>query len=407
MIKALELRKALDEKRKALTNLEERIGSFATRSAELETKIAEATDETREEVEAEVEKFNTEKAEAETEAQSLRDAVDALEKELEEVENAEPSASENPQERKVEKMENLEVRSTQKYIDAFAKYIKTGKDEEVRSLLTENVSGGTVPVPTIVDGFVKTAWDREQIMSKVRKTYLKGNVKVGFEISATGAVVHTEGAAAPDEETLTLGIVTMTPSNIKKWITISDEALDLNGEAFLQYIYDELTYQIAKKAADILVGLIANSPAASTATAPAQAVVKAGIAQDTIVTAIGNLSDEAANPVVIMNKATYAAFKAAQYNGNFDADIFEGLEVVFNNSLPVYSAASENDVYAIVGDLGYGAQANLPNGDTISFVYDGLSLAESDLVKIVGREYIGLGVVAVNAFCNITKPATT
>lgn len=243
-------------------------------------------------------------------------------------------------------------------------------------------------------------------MSKVRKTYLKGNVKVGFEISATGAVVHTEGAAAPDEETLTLGIVTMTPSNIKKWITISDEALDLNGEAFLQYIYDELTYQIAKKAADILVGLIANSPAVSTATAPAQAVVKAGIAQDTIVTAIGNLSDEAANPVVIMNKATYAAFKAAQYNGNFDADIFEGLDVVFNNSLPVYSAASEDDVYAIVGDLGYGAQANLPNGDTISFVYDGLSLAESDLVKIVGREYIGLGVVAVNAFCNITKPAT-
>lgn len=406
MIKALELRKALDEKRKALTSLEERIGSFATRSAELETKIAEATDETREEVEAEVEKFNTEKAEAETEAQSLRDAVDALEKELEEVESAEPSASENPQERKVEKMENLEVRSTQKYIDAFAKYIKTGKDEEVRSLLTENVSGGTVPVPTIVDGFVKTAWDREQIMSKVRKTYLKGNVKVGFEISATGAVVHTEGAAAPDEETLTLGIVTMTPSNIKKWITISDEALDLNGEAFLQYIYDELTYQIAKKAADILVGLIANSPAVSTATAPAQAVVKAGIAQDTIVTAIGNLSDEAANPVVIMNKATFAAFKAAQYNGNFDADIFEGLEVLFNNSLPVYSAASEDDVYAIVGDLGYGAQANLPNGDTISFVYDGLSLAESDLVKIVGREYIGLGVVAVNAFCNITKPAT-
>lgn len=407
MIKALELRKALDEKRKTLTSLEERIGSFATRSAELETKIAEATDETREEVEAEVEKFNAEKTEAETEAQNLRDAVDAMEKELEELESAEPSASENPQERNIEKMTNLEVRSTQKYIDAFAKYIKTGKDEEVRSLLTENVSGGTVPVPTIVDGFVKTAWDREQIMSKVRKTYLKGNVKVGFEISATGAVVHTEGASAPDEETLTLGIVTMTPSNIKKWITISDEALDLNGEAFLQYIYDELTYQIAKKAADVLVDLIANSPAVSTATAPAQAVVKAGIAQDTIVTAIGNLSDEAANPVIIMNKATYAAFKAAQYNGNFDADIFEGLDVLFNNSLPVYSAASEDDVYAIVGDLGYGAQANLPNGDTISFVYDGLSLAESDLVKIVGREYIGLGVVAVNAFCNITKPATT
>ena len=34
---------------------------------------------------------------------------------------------------------------------------------------------------------------------------------------------------------------------------ISDEAMDLTGEAFLRYIYDEVTYQIAKKAAALII----------------------------------------------------------------------------------------------------------------------------------------------------------
>ena len=38
-----------------------------------------------------------------------------------------------------------------------------------------------------------------------------------------------------------------TPVSIKKWISISDEVVDLRGEAFLRYIYDEITYRIAKK----------------------------------------------------------------------------------------------------------------------------------------------------------------
>ena len=68
-----------------------------------------------------------------------------------------------------------------------------------------------------------------------------------------------------------------------------------------------------------------------------------------------------------------------------------------------FSSASSGDVYAIVGDLSRGVQVNLPNGDTIDFIYDELSLAEKDLVKIVGKEYVGIGVVMPNAFCNIKK----
>lgn len=302
------------------------------------------------------------------------------------------------------KMPNLEeVRSSKEYINAFANYIKSGKDEECRALLTNLVSGGQVPVPTIIEGRIRTAWQKNGLMELVRKTYVPGILKVGFEMSADPAYVHTEGATASTEEALTFGVVTMTPASIKKWITISDEALDLGGEEFLYYIYDELTYQIAKKAQSELISKITALTASATSTAVGVGVVAGTPSVGVVASAIGALSDEAANPVLVMNKGTWAQFKAAQYAANYAVDPFEGLPVHFDNNLPVYSTAgTTGSAWMIVGDFGVGAQANFPNGDDIGIKYDDLSLAEQDLVKLVGREYVGLGIVADHAFCKVT-----
>ena len=117
----------------------------------------------------------------------------------------------------------------------------------------------------------------------------------------------------------------------------------------------------------------------------------------------GKLSEEAADPVIIMNRETEAAFKGVQYSGSFATDIFEGLPRVYSSALKAFSAATSGDTYAIVGDLGRGAQANFPNGNEITIKFDDLSLAEKDLVKIVGREFVALGVVGPGCFVNITK----
>ena len=304
-------------------------------------------------------------------------------------------------------MTNVEVRKSAEYIDAFANYIKSNDDAECRSLLTENVSG-SVPVPELVDEIVRTAWEKDDITRLVKKTFIKGNLKIGFEYSATGAAVHTEGQNAPDAETLVLGITELVPVSIKKWITISDEAMDLTGEAFLRYIYDELTYQIAKKAADDLIGDILACGTVSTTSGSSHlcavpAIASTNVALGLVASAIGNLSDEAANPVVVMNKQTWAAFKAVQYAGNYAVDPFEGLPVAFSSKLKSFSAATTGEAFAIVGDFGVGAQMNFPNGQEITFKYDDLSLAEADLVKIVGREYVAHDVVAPKAFVRINK----
>lgn len=304
-------------------------------------------------------------------------------------------------------MNEREIRSSAEYCEAYKNYIIKGDDTECRALLTTDASG-KVPVPTILEDGIKTAWENDAIMSRVKKTFIRGNLKVAFEKSADGAYVHAEGTSAPTEEALDFGIVELKPENIKKWIKISDEAAAMGGEAFVRYIYDEITYQIVKLAAAKGVANIAG--ASTTHSSSAIGIPKVTLAPGitTIPKAAANLSDQAENLVVIMNRLTEAEFLDAQAAGNFALDPFAGLPVIYTSALPAYSTASSAAVYAVVGDLS-GLQYNFPEGEDVIIKWDDLSLAELDLVKVVGRQYAAHGVTAPGKFVNIAKPnaATT
>ena len=350
---------------------------------------------------ADVEQLKAEVDELLARKQAIKDAAAEKRALLDRIATSKDEPIAQIEERKEKEMEQIEVRNTPEYIEAFAKYIKTGDASECRAALKTENGSGTVAVPELVYDIVKNAWNREGIMALVKKSYLKGNLKVGFEISSSDATVHTEGVAV-DEESLVLGIVNLVPAAIKKWISISDEALDMSAVPYLQYIYDELTYRIAKKAADQLVAAILAAPQTSTTTAPQVGVyTSTQVTLGLIAQALGKLSDQASSPVIIMNKATWAAFKAAQAAGNFGYDPFEGLPVVFNNSLTAFSAATTGVAYAIVGDLANGALANFPNGEEIQIKRDDYTLATSDLVRFIGREYVALGVIAPDHFVKI------
>ena len=370
--------------------------------------------EIREELEAAEE---TEKVEElNQEIETLNEEVQEIEKHEEEETQAKELEEKKFMAKEIVKeerktMDNKEIRNSKEYIDACANYIKTNDDKECRALLTTGASG-TVEVPTIVDEFVRTAWEREDLMNRVRTLSAKGNLKIQFEVSGDAAVEHTEGGSAVDEESLVLGIVELTPVSIKKWISLSDEVLDMKSEEFLRYVYDEITYRIAKKCADKLVGIIAALPTSLSANGSgvydkvsANKITEAP-SLGLVAKALSQLSDEASNPVIIMNKATWGDFKAIQYAGNYSVDPFEGLPVIFNNSLDSYTAASGNEVYMIVGDLGNGALANYPAGDVIEMKYDDKTLMTQDLVRILGRKYVAVNAVADKSFVNIAKPAS-
>lgn len=304
-------------------------------------------------------------------------------------------------------MEN--VLESRQYIDAYAEYLKSGDDTEVRAVLTESgvpaagASAG-VPVPTVVEDRIRTAWENDAILSRVKRSNVPGILKVGFELSATDAVVHEEGANAPTEETLNLGIVSLVPETLKKWVTFSDEVFDMKGQAFLDYIMDEIEYRIIKLAADTVVTDITGAPTTATKTAASVAHVEtAGIAD--FVNAIAALSDEAQNPVIIMNKQSYAYYKGLAMGAGYAVDPFDGLEVLFNNTLDAATAtpgSGDTNFIAIVGDL-QGESVNFTNGYEPTIKVDDLSLAEKDLVKVVGRLPMGHGLTACGRFAVVTK----
>ena len=297
-----------------------------------------------------------------------------------------------------------EIRGSKEYAEAYKNYIIHEDDSECRALLSENATNGVVPVPIIVDQTVRTAWEKNDILSRVNRTEFRGNFKAYFELSADGAYEHAEGTTAPTEEALTLGVVTMIPKNIKKWITISDEAVAMGGEEFLRYIYDEITYQVAKKLAALCIADVTSASTTNSSSAIGVPKVTAAPAVTTIPTAAANLSEEASNICVVMNRLTEVEFLSAFAAGNFAVDPFAGLTKVYSSALPAYSTASDNAIYAIVGDLS-AIQVNFPEGDGMVIKYDDLTNAEKDMVKVVGRQYAAHAITKPARLVSIAKPA--
>lgn len=369
-----------------------------TRLSEIKTEIDSADNEKLNELNAEIEALETRKGEIAME--NRKADMKAVAEGAGKVVAAAPAKEERTLE---------SVKGSQEYLEAFANYIKTGDDKECRALLTD-LGGGSVPTPTVIDNFINTAWERANLISRVRTTSIKGTAKYPFEYSATGASTHAEGAQAPNEEQLVLGTVSVEPIMLKKWITVTDEVLALKGQDFLDYVYDEIEFRILQLADAQVVAAIKAAPAAATTT-------KAGVRQlsvaafdfATIFAAQAELVAAASNPVAIMSKQVYfntfmalkdlsdrPIYNVVSENGR-PSYYINGVEVIFDNTLA--------DDEIIVGDLN-GVIMNLPDGRDVSFVTDPYSLAEADKVKIVGKMYAGIQVVRDGYFTYVKAGAS-
>lgn len=364
-----------------------------TRKAEIAVETDTATAEMIETLSAELDMIEERKLALDKEVEERKKAAEAVV----------AGAGKTIESRKDNTMTFEEFRNSKAYVDAFANYIKTGKDEECRALIkeyrssgdapastffTENaevVSEGKVPVPVFVENRVKTAWERDEIFNRVTKTFVKGNLKVAVETEADPAVIHTEGTAAPAMEKVALTVITLTPQTIKKWVAFSTEVLAMGSEEFLMYVYDEITYRIIQKAAEVaLVAILGNNQGLN------GAPVIGAVTTATIIQAIANLNPEARDLVLIASAQTIANIRIAALNAGYAYDPFQGVT-------PIAAPSGVIGDQAIVGDLS-GVQANLPEGANVRFVLDEYSLAEKDLIKLVGRLYAAIDVVGLHMF---------
>ena len=119
------------------------------RAAQIAVETADADKEGLETLNAELDAISERKDILRAEAETRKKAAEAV---------ANGAGQEIEKGKDAKTMTNAEVRNSHEYIEAFAKYIKTGKAEECRALLTENVQDGVVPVPELVEGRIREAW---------------------------------------------------------------------------------------------------------------------------------------------------------------------------------------------------------------------------------------------------------
>ena len=361
---------------------------------ELEERRAAIVSETDEADDAKLDALNAELEAIEERTKALRLEMEESRKAAEAV--AKGAGKKIETRKGEEKMTDMEIRNSHEYIEAFAKYVKTGNDKECRALYSDNVESplvGSIPVPTFVGEIVAKRLEDSEILRRVRRMNAAGNVKVGFEISAPAAAAHEEGGDAVTEEALVLGIVTLVPVTYKKWVQVSDEALDsMSGEAYLSYIYDEVARGIIKAEENAVVAAILAAPQTATASAPA--VAKTGSAAgsiDDFVQARALLSSAASDLVIICTPAQYASYRSLQMSASYAVDPFDGLEVLFSDAATA----------PIIGDLA-GVMMNLPKGSAVEFKYDDKTLMTSDIVKILGRQPAAIGVVGNLFFAKVS-----
>ena len=350
------------------------------RAAKIAEETRDASEEILAELSAELDMIEERKNIIKAEAEEKRAA-------MEEVLAGKGETIEEKQEDK-RTMDSKEIRNSKEYLDAWVENLKGRASEEQRTLLTTNAEeNGTIAVPTYVEDRINTAWESNEIVRRAKKSYFKGNLKVGYEASAEGAQAHSEGGQAITEENLVINFVELIPMTLKKMVKYSTEVLDMKGEAFVDYIVDEIEHQLAKTAGDLFVGNIDeyNSPLYQTINASGSALTTADI-----IAAEGMLAGDA-NPVLITTRARAAALKAATLSAGYGYDPFDGMEVIYVDAVALGQAPTSP--LAVVADLS-AWQFNFPNGDQPTFVFDEYTEAPSDIVRVIGRVMVGMGIVA-------------
>ena len=373
------------------------------------------------------------------EVEGMQKEADDIDKELEELEEVKKTFADqeermslvkNVETVKVEertKSMNTNILDSAEYREAWVESIKKGdenialkvlRDDPVYGLATTN---SNVPVPTVWQSYVETAWYNYGKFSRlVNKSNIKGYLSIPFESSASGASVHAEGADAPTEEEIVLGLVELKPVMIKKWISMTDEIMAMTADDFMRYVADELVYKVVLKldegiingAVDAngkgVVGIVGNSNTLTKTAALSFNVVNEAIADlvtfDNLTLAI-NPATFFKNFMGLTDLQGRPIYQIAHDNTGKPQYFVNGIRCEFTQALPAYDSASANAVWAVVGDF-RGYRLNLPEGDMVRTLFDPYTLATTDKARMIGRLFAAGNVARLKHFAQIKMPAS-
>ena len=263
MLKVLMLRRSIDAKKAELAALMEKDSEFQTREAELEAAINEVEPGNAEQetaVEAEIEKFENDKATHEGAKQALSADIEKLEADLEEIERNAPKPKTPEKTEKVRgetKME-INIRSlpkTRRAFDALAAEQRNAivaQDDvknflgQLRSMRGQNraITGAELTIPVVfLDLISENMFRYSKLLNRVRVRNVDGQARQTIAGTVPEAV-WTEMCGAINELNFVFNQVTLDGYKVAGYVPMCNSLLDDNDINLASWIVEMLSESI-------------------------------------------------------------------------------------------------------------------------------------------------------------------
>lgn len=239
-LKAIILRKRLDEKKKALCEIEAKERELKTRAAELEAAAAESsTDEELDAVEEEVDAYEKEAAALEDDKTELVNEIESIERELKEAETTPPVLERGAAKTKEEGKIKMNIRALPKHVRAFDALTTAEKNEIVqredvkeflsrmRGCMSEKraISGGDMLIPTVLLELISENMYRySKLVNRVRVRQVRGEARQTIAGTVPEAV-WTEMCGAINELSFNFNQIVMDGYKVAGYVPVCNALL--------------------------------------------------------------------------------------------------------------------------------------------------------------------------------------
>lgn len=271
-LRALMLRRSIDNKKKELEQLRGKEAAFKKRETELEAAIAEVTEATDEEqqkaVEEEVAKYEAEKSAFDKAKDECAAAIDRLEEELKGIEEAAPTEEptteetaiiEETERSKRTRMININIRALPKEQRVFdALPIQTRQEivarQDVKNFLKElramkggaqrAVSGADLTIPIVfLDLISENMFRYSKLLNRIRVRNVRGEARQTIAGTVPEAI-WTEMCAAINELEFVFNQVTVDGYKVAGFVPVCNSILEDNDINLASWIVEMLSESI-------------------------------------------------------------------------------------------------------------------------------------------------------------------
>jgi HK97 family phage major capsid protein len=266
MLKALMLRRSIDAKKAELAALEEKDAEFVTREAALEAAINEVEPGNQEQeaaVTAEIETFENERTDHQSQKKALTEEVQHMEEALEELERSAPKPQKHDPEHgeKVRgdmHMETINIRAlprNQRAFDALSGERRAAilAQEDTKTFLTQlrsmkgqsrAVTGGELTIPVVfLDLIAENMYRYSKLLNRVRIRNVSGEARQTIAGTVPEAV-WTEMCAAINELTFAFNQITLDGYKVAGFVPVCNSLLEDNDVNLASWIVEMLSESI-------------------------------------------------------------------------------------------------------------------------------------------------------------------